>query len=286
MSTKNRRNTSLDGLYAHIETEFIRGEKFISLPLGARMLYLSLWCYALTQRREQIPRPSNHYLATVAGLYRHPIPTYLQRLADSQLLIYDDHTITMIGLHKKHNKINFKDCLEDSQDVSGILQNDTKQNKTNLNKNKKKVSDVFSGQETVPGLAPIIKEENNNLSINKRTMNFPGNLQFTELTQKLLSFIQEKHDRAFTQDSFNKAASKMKRFCQNEKMAPERIGTILDWLQNGSNYSGDEFIPRVTSPTEFLKKIYKIEDAMKKRKGTSQTSEQEEYTREEVFDYE
>lgn len=116
-------DTKVDGLYAHVETEFIRGHRFLSLPVGARMLYIGLWCYALSQRHETIERPPNDYLARVTGLQRHPITTYLERLRDSKLLLLDDSTITVIGLRKKHNKITFKDDLKKTPEILRNLEN-------------------------------------------------------------------------------------------------------------------------------------------------------------------
>lgn len=120
---KEKRDTRLDGLYAHVETEFMRNHEFLSLPVGARFLYLSLWCYALDQRRETISRPTDYYLASMAGLHHHPITSYLDRMHVLGLIILSADRVTIVGLHKKHNRITFKDAPEISQELSRNLEN-------------------------------------------------------------------------------------------------------------------------------------------------------------------
>jgi hypothetical protein len=97
-----------DELYARLEVSFMHRLEFLSIPVGARFLYLALWCYALGQRREVIPNPGPGPLACMAGLVGHPIATYLKVLASPPLsLLKLDatcQTIELVGIRKKHLK--------------------------------------------------------------------------------------------------------------------------------------------------------------------------------------
>ncbi len=96
-------------LYAKIEVQFVRGEKWFSLPPGARCLYISLWCYALEKRKQIIPRPTDVYLSSMARLPHHPIASYLRLLHVLGLCVVNDDTIEMVGLRAKHPKLLIKD---------------------------------------------------------------------------------------------------------------------------------------------------------------------------------
>lgn len=97
-----------DPLYARLEIDFIRSFKFQKLPPGARLLYLSLWCYALEQRRQIIERPDDNYLANLAGLKHHPITSYLETIHDLGLASVNHGYIDMIGLIEKHKQFTWK----------------------------------------------------------------------------------------------------------------------------------------------------------------------------------
>ena len=75
------------GLYTNIETEFIRGHRWISLAPEVRCLYLTIWVYALEQKRQIIERPPTEFLRSMAGLARKPIDYYLEILHDKRLII-------------------------------------------------------------------------------------------------------------------------------------------------------------------------------------------------------
>jgi len=97
-----------DNLYARLEVDFVRSFKFQSLCPGARCLYISLWCYALEQRRQIIERPPNNYLATLAGLKHHSIQTYLEHMHNLGLTSMNDRYIDVIGLEEKHKQFTWK----------------------------------------------------------------------------------------------------------------------------------------------------------------------------------
>ena len=97
-----------DELYARLEVSFIRGFRWLQLPPGARCLYLTLWCYALENRRSTIARPPDYILASIAGLPHHPIPSYLRLLDVHGLCSVNDVTIEMIGIEEKHQRFQWK----------------------------------------------------------------------------------------------------------------------------------------------------------------------------------
>lgn len=107
-------------LYANIECEFMRSFRFLQLPVGARFLYLSLWCYALEQRRERIRRPSDHYISALSGLRYHSIKTYLLLLKNAELIDFDECEMVIIGLRQKHKKL--QDWKDEIRDQSGTEQ--------------------------------------------------------------------------------------------------------------------------------------------------------------------
>jgi hypothetical protein len=96
-------------LYARLEVSFMHRIDFMGLPVGARFLYLWLWCYALQQRHSTIPRPSNILLASMSGLCRHPIESYLDRLQILDLISYDRTYIKVHGIEQKHQKYQWSD---------------------------------------------------------------------------------------------------------------------------------------------------------------------------------
>ena len=97
-----------DELYARLEVSFIRGFRWLQLPPGARCLYLTLWCYALENRRSIVSRPPDYILASIAGLPHHPIPSYLRLLDVHGLCSVNDDTIEMIGIEEKHQRFQWK----------------------------------------------------------------------------------------------------------------------------------------------------------------------------------
>lgn len=95
--------------WAKIESEFMVSDRLLSLPLGARWLYIELWAYAHKEQRQTIRRPKNSWLAGHFGLGRHPIADYLQALDDEKLIVLTDTTIELPGLREKHARYKYKD---------------------------------------------------------------------------------------------------------------------------------------------------------------------------------
>jgi hypothetical protein len=122
-----------DDLYARIDVPFIKGFDMKSLPVGARWLYIWLWCHALECRREKIKRPPNDMLASSTGLSRHPIESYLNRLQVLKLISCDDCTIVMHGIKEKHKQFQWKD--ESNGDQTSPIQNQTPPQERNGERN-------------------------------------------------------------------------------------------------------------------------------------------------------
>lgn len=95
--------------WAKIECEFMVSDRLLSLPLGARWLYIELWAYAHKEQRQTIRRPKNSWLASHFGLLRHPVADYLQALDDAELIVLTDTTIELPGLREKHLRYKYKD---------------------------------------------------------------------------------------------------------------------------------------------------------------------------------
>lgn len=98
-----------DDLFARLEVSFMRSFRFLKLPLGARMLFLSLWCYSLECKRQTIDRPDDNYLRNLAGLRGKPIPEYLQLLDEDGLIILNLETIEVVGIREKHKRFQWSD---------------------------------------------------------------------------------------------------------------------------------------------------------------------------------
>jgi hypothetical protein len=82
----------------------MRRPEWLELNPAIRILYLSLWCYALDSHRQAVKKLSSRGMAALTGLKACQCNAYLSRLHALGYLIVSDETITMCGIVDKHPK--------------------------------------------------------------------------------------------------------------------------------------------------------------------------------------
>lgn len=102
-------------IYAKLEVSFMRRPEWLELNPAIRILYLSLWCYALDCHRQAVKKPSARGMAALTGLKACQCDAYLSRLHALGYLIVGDETITMCGIADKHPKYIWYDSPNGDQ---------------------------------------------------------------------------------------------------------------------------------------------------------------------------
>ena len=99
---------------AIMETTFILGPRFKSLPISARCLYVALWCRAYQCRRGHLPGWYDlHAMRDDSRLDTRTIRKALATLQQHCLILYHaDGTISVPGVHEK-GRIRWKDSPQD-----------------------------------------------------------------------------------------------------------------------------------------------------------------------------
>ena len=101
-----------DGKYFIVEIDFFDGPIFQPLSPAVKILYLWLWKESLKRRSSILSQLSHNYIATMAGLYRHPIATYLRLLHDCCLISVLSKEIVVYGVKQKHPRfLTLKDDI-------------------------------------------------------------------------------------------------------------------------------------------------------------------------------
>lgn len=123
--------------YALIETNFILNDpNYYTLPAPARCLYIALWCLAVSERSELIRRPSPSYAALISGSSPNHTAMMIKACADHNLLIERDDWLIIVGVAKKHNKINIKSFSNEKEqsekvpELSGVKRSEVELNET------------------------------------------------------------------------------------------------------------------------------------------------------------